>query len=189
MAIGIVPLTPQHWDAFAQLFGKQGACYGCWCTYFRLAPKDRRNNDREANKSHMKQRVMVGPPPGILAVEEGIAIGWLQVGPRADVPQWNSARRVSAPLEDATANDPQVWAMSCFFVAKPARKRGLTRRLIESGLDFARLNGARLVEACPMDRSKSPLSLFVGSSHIFREAGFEQIALRKDGRPLMRNYL
>ncbi len=186
MAIEIVPLTPERWGAFAQLFGPQGACYGCWCTYFRLAPKVRRNNDREANKSHMKRRVMAGPPPGVMAMDNGIAVGWLQIGPRADVPQWNSSRRVSAPVEDAAANDPQVWAMSCFFVAKQARKRGMMRRLIDGGLEFARQNGARLVEACPMDSSKSPLSLFVGSTHVFCDAGFEEIALRKDGRPLMR---
>ncbi len=189
MAPEIAPLTPDQWDAFAELFGVQGACYGCWCTYFRLAPKDRQKNDRNANKAWMKQRIKAGPPPGILAFEEGQAIGWLQVGPRADIPQFNSARRVSAPLDDAPADDTSVWAMSCFFVAKAARRRGLSGHLINGGLDFARQNGARVVEACPMDRSKSPLSLFVGSSHVFEQAGFQQVALRKEGRPLMRKVL
>ncbi|MEX0343862.1 MAG: GNAT family N-acetyltransferase [Rhizobiaceae bacterium] len=182
----IAPLTADRWDAFDELFGVQGACYGCWCTYFRLAPKDRQKNDRNANKAWMKKRVEAGPPPGILAFEEGRAIGWLQVGPRADVPQFNSPRRVSAPLDDAPVDDTSVWAMSCFFVAKSARRRGLSGHLIDGGLEFARQNGARIVEACPMDRSKSPLSLFVGSSHKFEQAGFQQVALRKDGRPLMR---
>lgn len=186
MAIEIVPLTPERWDAFAALFGPQGACYGCWCTYFRLPPKERQKNDREANKAHMKARVAAGPPPGVLAMDNGQAIGWLQVSPRADVPQWNSKRRVSAPLDDAPVEDNAVWAMSCFFVGKSARGQGVSRKLVRGGMDFARQNGARLIEACPMDTSKSPLSLFVGSTHVFGEAGFEEVALRKDGRPLMR---
>lgn len=186
MTMEIVPLTSGHWDRFADLFGPQGACYGCWCTYFRLPPKEREANDREANKAHMRARVMAGPPPGILAVENDQAIGWLQVGPKADVPQWNSKRRVSAPQPDSQPEDGSVWAMSCFFVAKNARGKSVSRRLVAGGVEFARKNGARLIESCPMDSSKSPLSLFVGSSHVFREAGFEQVALRKEGRPLMR---
>ncbi|MEK1934037.1 MAG: GNAT family N-acetyltransferase, partial [Pararhizobium sp.] len=35
------PLTPDRWDDFATLFGPQGACYGCWCTYFRVSAKER----------------------------------------------------------------------------------------------------------------------------------------------------
>ncbi|MEZ5811527.1 MAG: GNAT family N-acetyltransferase [Rhizobiaceae bacterium] len=189
MTIDIVPLTPERWQAFADLFGVQGACYGCWCTYFRLAPKERKQNDRDANKAFIKARIMVGPPPGVLAMDGGRAIGWLQVGPRADVPQWNSPRRVSAPLDDAPPDDASVWAMSCFFVAKDARRRGVTRRLVEGGVEFARANGARLVEACPIAHSKSPLGLFVGAVGVFREAEFTEITSRKDNRPLMRKEL
>ncbi|TIW21592.1 MAG: GNAT family N-acetyltransferase, partial [Mesorhizobium sp.] len=72
------------------LFGKQGACYGCWCTHFRLAPAVRRANDKQRNKDHIKARIEAGPPPGLLAFEDGKAVGWMQIGPRADVPEWNS---------------------------------------------------------------------------------------------------
>ena len=34
MPVDIRPLTPDLWPAFEDLFGKQGACYGCWCTLF-----------------------------------------------------------------------------------------------------------------------------------------------------------
>ena len=50
MTVDIRPLTPDLWPAFEDLFGKQGACYGCWCTYFRLPPAARRGNDRQRNK-------------------------------------------------------------------------------------------------------------------------------------------
>jgi hypothetical protein len=67
----------------------------------------------------------------------------------------------------------------------------LTHRLVEDGLAYARENGARLVEACPMDHSKSSHSvgLFVGSTRVFEKAGFSRLMERKTGRPLMRYVL
>lgn len=188
MEWSIVPLTPDLWLAFEDLFGKQGACYGCWCTHFRLPPAMRRENNRERNKDHIKARIESGPPPGLLALEGARADGWMQIGPRADVPEWNNRGRVSAPLDDASVDDPAVWAVSCFFLRPSARRRGMTHALLQAGIDHARKNGARLVEACPMRQSKDSRSigLYVGSARVFEKAGFEKVAERKAGRPLMR---
>lgn len=187
MDADILPLTPERWPAFEDLFGRQGACYGCWCVHFRLPPAARRVNDREANKAFMKRRIEDGPPPGLLAFDNGRAVGWMQIGPRADVPEWNNKGRASAPL-DVDPADAAAWAISCFFLRSSARGKGLTHRLVEAGLDFARQNGARLVEACPIRQSKDSRSigLFVGSARVFEQAGFERVAERKVGRPLMR---
>ncbi|TPK94898.1 GNAT family N-acetyltransferase [Mesorhizobium sp. B2-4-12] len=188
MSTIIVPLTPELWPEFEDLFGKQGACYGCWCTHFRLAPAARRESSRERNKDHIKARIEAGPPPGLLAFEDGKAVGWMQIGPRADVPEWNNKGRGSAPIDPADASDPAVWAISCFFIRAKARGRGITHQLVEGGVDFARRSGARLVEACPIDLSRDSRSigLFVGSSRVFEKAGFERLVERKAGRPLMR---
>lgn len=182
------PLTPDLWPAFEDLFGKQGACYGCWCTHFRLPPAVRRENDRSSNREFIKARIEAGPPPGLLAFEGGQAIGWMQIGPRADVPEWNNAGRVSAPLLEGDEADPAVWGISCFFIRSKARGRGVTHHLVAAGIDFAREGGARSLEACPMDQSKDSRSigLFVGSTRVFEKAGFSVAATRKSGRPLMR---
>jgi predicted GNAT family acetyltransferase len=112
----------------------------------------------------------------------------MQIGPRADVPQWNNKGRGSAPVDPADAADPAVWAISCFFIRNSARGRGLTHHLVAAGVDFARKSSARFLEACPMDQSKDSrsLGLFVGSTRVFEKAGFERLAERKAGRPLMR---
>jgi hypothetical protein len=40
MSLDIRPATIEMlWPALKTLFGPQGACYGCWCSYFRLEPK------------------------------------------------------------------------------------------------------------------------------------------------------
>ncbi len=62
-------------------------------------PAVRRENDRQRNKDQIKARIEAGPPPGLLAFEDETAIGWMQIGPRADVPEWNNQGRGSAPLE------------------------------------------------------------------------------------------
>lgn len=184
----ILPLTPERWADFEDLFGRQGACYGCWCTHFRLPPAVRRANDRVGNKEHIRARIEAGPPPGLLAYAEGRAVGWMQIGPRADVPEWNNAGRVSAPVSPQDVVDPRVWAISCFFIRSSARGQGLSHRLVAAGLEFARESGAARVEACPMDQSKDSRSvgLFVGSTRVFEKAGFACVATRKAGRPLMR---
>ena len=188
MSVSIEPLTPDLWPAFEDLFGKQGACYGCWCTYFRMPPATRRASSNMRNKDVIKARIEAGPPPGLLAFEDGVALGWMQIGPRVDVPEWNNKGRASAPLADGGAEDPAVWAISCFFIRNKARGRGLTHQLVAGGVDYARRNGARLVEACPIRESKDArsLGLFVGSARVFEKAGFSTVVERKAGRPLMR---
>jgi GNAT superfamily N-acetyltransferase len=117
----------------------------------------------------MLDRVRQGPAPGLLAWLDAAPVGWMQIGPRADIPQWNNPRRSTTPLPDAPADDPTVWAISCFFLHRSARGRGLTHALVAAGLVHARENGARLIEASPMDAARTTTSpgLFVGSTRVF----------------------
>jgi hypothetical protein len=36
MKLQIRPLTADLWPALEELFGKKGACNGCWCMYWRI---------------------------------------------------------------------------------------------------------------------------------------------------------
>ena len=105
-----------------------------------------------------------------------------------DRAEWNNRGRSSSPLPDAPAEDPAVWAVSCFFIRSKARGRGLSQALLAAGVAHARANGARLVEASPIDHAKQSKSvgLFVGSTSTFLKAGFAEVARAKPGRPLMR---
>jgi predicted GNAT family acetyltransferase len=185
----VVPLTPDLWPAFEKLFGKQGACAGCWCTYWRL-PRKQYDAARGAEaKRIFRQRVKAGPPPGVLAFVGDEAVGWLQIGPRADTPQLNNPRRVSAPLNEADAHDERVWGATCFFVKSSARGRGVMDALVKGGIEFARENGARVVEACPVDGRTGNVDAYVGVMPVFERAKFKEVARRKANRPLMRRTL
>lgn len=184
----IAPLTPEHTGDFITLFGPSGACYGCWCTYFRLPPKLRAEFTAQERKSVMLRRIAEGPPPGLMGWLDAEPVAWMQIGPRSDVPQWNNPRRATTPLPDAPAEDPAVWAISCFFIRNRTRGLGLSHQMVRAGIDFARENGARVLEAAPMDQAKQSKSigLFVGSTSVFLAAGFSEVARQKPGRPLMR---
>lgn len=184
----VEPLTPENWPAFERLFGPQGACMGCWCMYWRL-PRKAFDAARGADAKRLfKRRVKQGPPPGLVAFAGADAVGWLQIGPRADTPQWNGARRLSAPLQPQDADDAGVWAATCFFVKPGHRRQGVTDALLEAGVAYARKQGARVVEACPAESQgrMDAVSLYVGRASVFRRAKFKEVARRKDNRPLMR---
>jgi len=191
LTLNIRPVTAGLWPSLETLFGPQGACYGCWCSYFRLAPKQREVLSRDNRKQLLKDATGKPLPPGLIALDDGVPVGWVQVTPRSHVPRWNTPRTVSRPLEGDDPSDPGLWAISCFFIQSKRRGQGISHALLSAAVAHARDNGARIVEACPMlkaSQSKS-VGLFVGSVSVFEKAGFERVAEWKPGRPLMRQVL
>ena len=191
MPLTIHPVTSALWPQLETLFGPQGACYGCWCSYFRLAPKQREGLGKDDKKALLKQATEASLAPGLIALDEGVPVGWVQVTPRAHVPRWNTDRTVSKPLEGDDSSDPGLWAISCFFIHSGRRGQGISHVLLDAAIAHAKGNGARLIEACPMKKAKQSKSigLFVGSVSIFEKAGFQTVIERKIGRPLMRMVL
>lgn len=191
MTLDIRPVTSDLWPSLETLFGPQGACYGCWCSYFRLAPKQRDALSRDEKKQHLKQAAAAEVPPGLIALDDGVPVGWVQVTPRAHVPRWNTTRTVSRPLEGDNPADPGLWAISCFFVQSSRRGQGLSHALVDAAVAHAWQSGARIIEACPVEQARHSRSvgLLAGSVRVFEKAGFEPVAERKPGRPLMRKVL
>ncbi|MEQ8479832.1 MAG: GNAT family N-acetyltransferase [Hoeflea sp.] len=191
MTLEVRPATGDNWPELEALFGPQGACYGCWCSHFRLEPKLRQAMDREERKALLKAATEAAMPPGLIAFEDGRPVGWVQVTPRSHVPRWNTNRTVSRPLDADDPEDPGLWAISCFFVTSRKRGQGLSHALVKAAVAHAATSGARVVDACPIAHAKHPQSpgLFTGSVAVFEKAGFSVVAERKPGRPLMRKIL
>lgn len=191
MPIDIRAARPEAWPALEALFGPSGACYNCWCTHFLLAPKLRQEMPGADRRAILRNSLDDQLPPGLLAFDGDVAVGWVRVGPRADVPRWNGDRTVSKPLDGEDWHDRSHWAISCYFVASKRRGEGLSHALTEAAISFAREHGARVLDVCPMRQAKQSKSigLFVGSVSVIEKHGFETVAERKDGRPLMRRVL
>lgn len=185
------PLTPDRWDDLVTVFGGgdgKGDCGRCWCMWWRLPRANVVDGLGKQNKALFRERVRRGPPPGLVGYDDGEPVGWVQVGPRADVPNWNQPRRLTAPLEPAEAEDPSVWGISCFVVRAGHRRRGHFAALLDAAVDWARNNDARLLDACPVDAGeRRPTSgLYHGLAPAFRERGFVELERRRADRPLMR---
>jgi GNAT superfamily N-acetyltransferase len=84
--------------------------------------------------------------------------------------------------------DP-VWSVSCLFVARAWRRRGLSVALLRAAGDFAASQGARIVEGYPVEPSSGKMPdafAWTGTAAAFRAAGYEEVARGSPKRPIMR---
>ena len=178
MKLTVRPLTPDLWPEFADLFGKHGACNGCWCMYWRIGGQYSRR-PREKNRTAFRKIVKEGPPPGLLAFDGDKAVGWCQLTPRLSVPWLDVAKR-TRPVDDVP-----VWSLSCFYVRRGYRRMGVARTLIKAALAAAKRAKAAALEAYPYDADRH----FTGSPSMFSEAGFKTVARRGPKKSVMRHDL
>ncbi len=182
MDLNILPLTPDLWPALVDLFGDKGAVSGCWCMYWRIGSQYRRRPG-EANKEEFHQVVKNGPPPGLLALNGDLPVGWCQLTPRESLPWLDQTWRLKR------VDDVPVWSLSCLYVRKGYRKRGVTTALIKAALQAARQAGAPALEAYPLDANLSPSSTGTGFVSTFERLGFKIVARHVAARPIMRHDL
>ena len=175
----IRPLTPEFWAAFEDLFGEYGAVGGCWCMYWRLG-NDYRKRPHEANKADFHELVMKGPPPGLLAFKDDLAVGWCQLTPRDALPWLNRTWRLKR------VDEVPVWSLSCFYIRKGFRRKGVASTLISAALEYAKAAGAPALEAYPLDASLTPSASSTGYVSTFKRIGFKVVAQRVPPRPIMR---
>lgn len=141
---------------------------------------DYRRRPAEQNRADFREVVAQGPPPGLVALRDGVAVGWCQVTPREALPV------LDAPWRLRRVDDVPVWAITCFYVRKGHRRRGITSVLIASAIDLARSAGAPAIEAYPLDGAVSPSATSTGYASTFAAAGFVPVARRSPERPIMR---
>jgi GNAT superfamily N-acetyltransferase len=180
--LDVRPLTPDLWPALESLFGPRGACNGCWCMYWRIGAEYRKR-DRTENKEAFRAIVNAGPPPGLIAFEGDLPVGWCQITPRDAVPYLEKIRCLRR------VDELPVWSISCFYVRIGYRKRGVTMALIESAVEAVRAAGAPAIEAYPLDAALTPSSSWTGFVSTFLRAGFQEVARHEPPRPVLRKML
>ncbi|MEI7926347.1 MAG: GNAT family N-acetyltransferase, partial [Chloroflexota bacterium] len=124
-----------------------------------------------------RERADAGVPIGILAYRGDEPVGWCSVAPRESM-----RSTMGAP---AASEGERIWSVVCFFVPRPLRGTGLTRRLLEAAVRHARKRGATVVEAHPVD-PESPSYRFMGFVTTFRAMGFVEVGRAGTRRHVMR---
>ena len=178
-----LPLTPARWSHLEALFGERGACGGCWCMYWRLARPRFESQKGAGNRRAFKKLVDTGARPGILAYRDGQPIGWCAFGPREGYPVLGRSR-ILKPVDGRP-----VWSVTCLFVARPHRRRGVTVDLLRAAAQHAARRGASILEGYPVEPRSGRLPdvfAWTGLSSAFRKAGHVEVARRSPTRPIMR---
>jgi GNAT superfamily N-acetyltransferase len=150
---------------------------------WRLSRSDFEQQKGDSNKAAMKRIVESGETPGILAYVRGQPVGWCAVAPRMSYPSLERSRILKR------IDDQPVWSISCFFVAKPFRRNGVSVALLKAVVEYVRKRGGKVIEGYPVEpRSETMPDVFAWTGIVaaFKKVGFKEHARRSETRPIMR---
>jgi len=180
--LAVHPATPDRWPDLEALFGRNGACGGCWCQFWKQSNAEYRAGKGGPNHAALRRSVKGGAVPGLLAYAGDQPVGWVAVEPRSRY------RRLAISRNLPVVDERPTWSVPCFFVARGWRGRGVASRLLSAAVAHARAHGAPAVEGYPVD-SDRPLAgawLYPGAFSTFVKAGFAEAARRARTRPVMK---
>ena len=182
MAFEAHPVIAERWPDLVELFNRP-IVRTCFCMYYRKTGKA--TGAGSVNRQAMQALVQQGTVPGLIGYEDGVPVAWVSLGPRDDFPKLRRSP-IMKPVDDLP-----VWSIVCFFVDRDTRGRGLAARMLDAAIDFARSQGARLIEAYPVDADtqRDPDSMFFGAKSMYDRAGFREVARRKPARAVVRRPL
>jgi GNAT superfamily N-acetyltransferase len=195
-AVTVRPANEASWEDLQAVFGTRGDAAYCQCQRFKLAPKEsfgsfpadeRAFRLREQTNSGHRE---ADSTTGLIAYLDGEPAGWCGVESRANYSGLRRVFRVPWDGRNEDKTDPTVWAVTCFFVRKGFRHRGIASALAQAAADFARERGARAVEGYPMITQPGQDitwgEMLVGNRSMFAAAGFIEVSHPTPRRVVMR---
>jgi GNAT superfamily N-acetyltransferase len=164
-------LTPQTWDAFARFVERHNGVFGgCWCTWFHTLHEDK-TFTVDGNRSLKQRLVEEGRAHAALVFDGDEAVAWCEYGSPDELPNIYHRKQVEA--ETDVAPDYRV---TCLFVDKKYRRKGLSSIALQGALDLIAQEGGGLVEGYPHDNGGQRVSvLYNGTRSLFERAGFDYV--------------
>jgi len=171
--IKVSPVDKTNWKDFETLFESKGGPGYCWCMVWRMTKDELKDNNSASRKKFIKQRVWSKTPIGLLAYVDNECVAWCSIAPR------ETYQRLGG---DETLE--HVWSIACFFIRKEYRDQGLVDQLIDNAKKYARKNGARYLEAYPVEPD-SPSYRFMGFVRSFEKTDFKFVKMAGARRNVM----
>lgn len=184
----IKPLGPETWDDFARLIERQGSgsmgAPACWCLWFH--PRDAaREPDGDNGRDRKERLVHLGQAHAALVFDGDLAVGWCQFGTPAELPGIHHRKDYEAGL----AQLPD-YRLTCIFVDKACRKRGVAAAALRGALDLIAEAGGGTVEGYPHDvpagKKMSSTFLYNLTRSAYEAAGFEYERPKGKGNCVMK---
>ena len=176
------PATAKRFGDLGAVLGERGGPSGCWCMFWRLRNSDWRATDGPGRKRRSASRFAATPPPGVLGYLDGAPVGWCAVAPRAEYARMQDSPTFG-PVDDVAS-----WAVSCLFIHRSARRRGVGSALVQAATAMAEAYGAPAIDAIPVapGGTRTSADLYTGTPPMFESLGFVEVARRKPERPIVR---
>lgn len=156
------PVDSGNWKDLESLFESKGGPSYCWCMPYRNMNKGGDRNDKSDKKASLKHYVDTKTPVGLLYYKDSDPVAWCSIAPRDTFTDLSGGEE----LKD-------VWSIVCFYVNREHRKQGIMEELISQASKYAKKNGAKVLEAYPVDPD-SPSYRFMGFKPVFEKAGFSE---------------
>lgn len=160
MNLTFSPVDEHNWTDLEKLFEGRGGPHNCWCMVWRRAA-GKSKLGKSGKKKSLKGYVENKLPVGLLAYDGKNPVAWCSIAPRETFRELGGDASLSG-----------VWSLVCMYIRRDYRGRRITDALIAHAVSYARSNGARFVEAYPVD-SGSPSYRFMGFRPTFERLGFE----------------
>jgi GNAT superfamily N-acetyltransferase len=169
-AYTIRSLGPDTWPAFADLAERHNGVWGgCWCTWFH-AEHAERGTGAEGNRALKERLVHEGKAHAALVFDGEVAVGWCQYGTPTELPSIYHRKEYDAGLDRLPD-----YRITCFFVDRRYRRKGVAAVALRGALDLIAQAGGGVVEAYPQDTQGKKISasfLYNGTRALFEDAGF-----------------
>jgi len=159
---------------FFRLHSEANGCGWCCCVAWWV-PTWEGWGERTAEENLRLREALFdrGEYDGYLLYADGAPAGWCQAGPRD--------RLEKLVRQYGLSPDPEAWALTCFLMAPPFRRRGLATDLLSEVVRDLRRRGVPRVQAFPKrGQNLEPDDLWTGPESVFLSAGFA--VLRSDSR-------
>lgn len=184
----VKPLTPETWPDFTALVERnKGMFSGCWCTWFHLHPEPPERKEL-GNREFKKKLVETGHTHAALVYDGDDAVAWAQFGTVAELPNIHHRKQWEAETEQR----PE-YRITCLFVDKRYRRKGLTAIAVRGALALIAQQGGGLVEAYPHDladkkkagKKTSSSFLYNATRTMYEREGFTYLRPKGQGNCVM----
>lgn len=127
------------------------------------------------NKKTKKTLVKKRLTHGVIVYSGKTPVGWVQYGPKAELPRLDGSKT----YQSLSLNNEgkKLWRITCFFVDRNNRKRGVAGFGLNAALASIKRKGGGVVEAYPSTKPNGGSSLmWSGTVSMFENAGFEMVS-------------